>query len=112
MRSAVEEHQKLQESIFPEFQVGLLHGRMSSAEKDEAINKSRDNKTHILVSTTVVEVGVDAVLQDEFTFVFGSTAVISENRLKSSVLKVSRWLRSWAIIAATNRVSCACLPMT
>ncbi|HYW18657.1 MAG TPA: ATP-dependent DNA helicase RecG [Nodularia sp. (in: cyanobacteria)] len=59
LRSAVEEHQKLQESIFPDFQVGLLHGRMSSADKDEAITKFRDNQTQILVSTTVVEVGVD-----------------------------------------------------
>lgn len=59
LRSAVEEHQKLQESVFPDFQVGLLHGRMSSAEKDEAITKFRDNQTQILVSTTVIEVGVD-----------------------------------------------------
>ncbi|AKG23584.1 ATP-dependent DNA helicase RecG [Calothrix sp. 336/3] len=59
LRSAIEEHQKLQESIFPEFQVGLLHGRMSSPEKDEAISQFRDNQTQILVSTTVVEVGVD-----------------------------------------------------
>jgi ATP-dependent DNA helicase RecG len=59
LRSAVEEHGKLQESVFPEFQVGLLHGRMSSADKDQAITKFRDNETQILVSTTVVEVGVD-----------------------------------------------------
>jgi len=59
VRSAVEEHQRLQESIFPQFQVGLLHGRMTSAQKDEAINKFRDNQTQILVSTTVIEVGVD-----------------------------------------------------
>ncbi|MBV6621606.1 MAG: ATP-dependent DNA helicase RecG [Rivularia sp. (in: Bacteria)] len=59
LRSAVEEHKKLQEAIFPEFQVGLLHGRMSSADKDEAISKFRDRQTQILVSTTVVEVGVD-----------------------------------------------------
>lgn len=59
LRSAIEEHQKLQDSIFPDFQVGLLHGRMSSAEKEEAINKFRNNETQILVSTTVVEVGVD-----------------------------------------------------
>jgi ATP-dependent DNA helicase RecG len=59
LRSAVEEHQKLQESIFPEFAVGLLHGRMSSADKDEAISKFRDRQTQILVSTTVIEVGVD-----------------------------------------------------
>ncbi|MDY6899237.1 MAG: ATP-dependent DNA helicase RecG, partial [Cyanobacteriota bacterium] len=59
LRSAVDEHKKLQEAIFPEFQVGLLHGRMSSADKDEAISKFRDKETQILVSTTVVEVGVD-----------------------------------------------------
>ncbi|MEP0798522.1 ATP-dependent DNA helicase RecG [Funiculus sociatus] len=59
VRSAVEEHQRLSESIFPQFQVGLLHGRMTSAEKDEAINLFRDNQTQIIVSTTVIEVGVD-----------------------------------------------------
>ena len=59
VRAAVEEHQRLAESIFPQFQVGLLHGRMSSADKDEAINQFRDNQTQILVSTTVIEVGVD-----------------------------------------------------
>ncbi|MFN9406814.1 MAG: ATP-dependent DNA helicase RecG, partial [Dolichospermum sp.] len=56
LRSAVEEHQKLQESVFPDFQVGLLHGRMTSAEKEEAIHKFRDNETQIIVSTTVIEV--------------------------------------------------------
>ena len=59
VKSAVEEHQKLAEKVFPEFQIGLLHGRMSSAEKDQAISTFRDNQTQILVSTTVVEVGVD-----------------------------------------------------
>ncbi|MEB3220339.1 MAG: ATP-dependent DNA helicase RecG [Nostocales cyanobacterium 94392] len=59
VRSAVEEHKRLQEAVFPEFQVGLLHGRMSSADKDAAITKFRDRQTQVLVSTTVVEVGVD-----------------------------------------------------
>ncbi|MGL4502732.1 MAG: ATP-dependent DNA helicase RecG, partial [Planktothrix sp.] len=59
VKSAVEEHQKLQSKIFPEFKIGLLHGRMSSAEKDQAITLFRDKETQILVSTTVVEVGVD-----------------------------------------------------
>jgi ATP-dependent DNA helicase RecG len=59
LKSAIEEYQHLQETVFPEFKVGLLHGRMSSAEKDDAINQFRDNQTQILVSTTVVEVGVD-----------------------------------------------------
>lgn len=59
LKSAIEEHQRLREMIFPQFQVGLLHGRMSSADKDEAIAQFRDRETQILVSTTVVEVGVD-----------------------------------------------------
>ncbi|MEO1147366.1 MAG: ATP-dependent DNA helicase RecG [Cyanobacteria bacterium J06638_22] len=59
LKSAIEEHQHLQESVFPDFAVGLLHGRMTSAEKDQSIQKFRDNETQILVSTTVVEVGVD-----------------------------------------------------
>lgn len=59
LKSAIEEHQHLQELVFPEFSVGLLHGRMTSAEKDEAISRFRDNETQLLVSTTVVEVGVD-----------------------------------------------------
>ncbi|WP_126146587.1 ATP-dependent DNA helicase RecG [Synechococcus elongatus] len=58
LRSAIEEYQRLSQ-VFPEFQIGLLHGRMSSAEKDAAIAAFRDRQTDILVSTTVVEVGVD-----------------------------------------------------
>lgn len=59
LRSAIEEHQRLHESVFPNVQVGLLHGRMTAAEKEEAIDQFRQGKTQILVSTTVVEVGVD-----------------------------------------------------
>ncbi len=59
LKSAIEEYQRLQEVIFPEFRVGLLHGRMNSAQKEEAIEQFRTGKTHILVATTVVEVGVD-----------------------------------------------------
>ncbi|MDX2271527.1 MAG: ATP-dependent DNA helicase RecG [Cyanobacteriota bacterium] len=59
LKSAIEEYQRLQEKVFPQFQVGLLHGRMSSAEKDQVIESFRQRTLHILVSTTVVEVGVD-----------------------------------------------------
>ena len=59
LRSAIEEHQRLSDVVFPEFKVGLLHGRMSSADKDAAITQFRDRHTQVLVSTTVVEVGVD-----------------------------------------------------
>jgi len=59
LKSVVVEHQRLQELVFPHFQVRLLHGRMTGVEKDEAIAHFRDGHTHILVSTTVIEVGVD-----------------------------------------------------
>lgn len=59
LKSAIDEYEHLREGVFPEFTVGLLHGRMTSAEKDEAITRFRDNETQIIVSTTVVEVGVD-----------------------------------------------------
>ncbi len=59
LRAATEEHERLASEVFPEFQVGLLHGRMSSADKDAALMAFRDNQTQIIVSTTVIEVGVD-----------------------------------------------------
>jgi ATP-dependent DNA helicase RecG len=59
VRAAVDEHKRLTETIFPDFQIGLLHGRMSSQDKDAALNAFRDNQTQIIVSTTVIEVGVD-----------------------------------------------------
>ena len=59
IRAAVDEHKRLCESVFPQFGVELLHGRMSSAQKDEALSAFRDNKAQIIVSTTVIEVGVD-----------------------------------------------------
>ncbi|MCS6959042.1 MAG: ATP-dependent DNA helicase RecG [Pseudanabaenaceae cyanobacterium SKYGB_i_bin29] len=59
VKAAVQEWERLQEQIFPNFRVGLLHGQMTAAEKDKAITDFRDHKTDILVATTVVEVGVD-----------------------------------------------------
>jgi ATP-dependent DNA helicase RecG len=59
VRAAVAEYERLKAEVFPHFEVGLLHGKMTSAEKDGAISAFRDNHTQILVSTTVVEVGVD-----------------------------------------------------
>lgn len=58
-RAAVVEHKRLSEQIFPNFNLGLLHGRMTSAEKEKSLNEFRQQQTHIIVSTTVIEVGVD-----------------------------------------------------
>lgn len=58
-KAAIAEHKSLSETIFPEFQVGLLHGRMTSADKDKVLTAFRENEIQIIVSTTVIEVGVD-----------------------------------------------------
>jgi ATP-dependent DNA helicase RecG len=58
-KAAVEEHSRLQKEIFPKLKLGLLHGRMRPEEKDEVMSRFRDGGFQILVSTSVVEVGVD-----------------------------------------------------
>ncbi len=58
-RAAVDEYKTLQESIFPTLKLGLLHGRMKSDEKDSVMRAFREHEYHILVSTSVIEVGVD-----------------------------------------------------
>ena len=57
--AATVEASRLREFVFPQFEVGLIHGRMSAAEKDEVMGAFRDGRIQVLVSTTVIEVGVD-----------------------------------------------------
>ncbi len=58
-KAAVEEHTRLQKEIFPNLRLALLHGRMKPDEKDAVMAQFRDGMFDILVSTTVIEVGVD-----------------------------------------------------
>ncbi|MDD5082908.1 MAG: ATP-dependent DNA helicase RecG, partial [Dehalococcoidales bacterium] len=58
-RAAVAEYQRLSEDVFPGLRLGLLHGRMSGEEKEEAMRRFRQGEVDILVSTPVVEVGID-----------------------------------------------------
>ena len=59
LKAAMEGHERLSKTIFPALQVGLLHGRLSSEEKEDVMQRFRQNEIQILVTTTVVEVGVD-----------------------------------------------------
>jgi ATP-dependent DNA helicase RecG len=59
LRSAVEVHRHLAEEVFADLKVGLLHGRLSSEAKQAAIGAFARGDSQVLVSTTVVEVGVD-----------------------------------------------------
>jgi len=59
LKAAMEEYQRLSKEVFPEMKLGLLHGRLSSEEKEDVMQRFRKNEVQILVATTVVEVGVD-----------------------------------------------------
>jgi ATP-dependent DNA helicase RecG len=58
-QAAVEEHERLQRDVFPKLNLGLLHGRLRPEEKDAVMTRFRDGEYQVLVSTSVVEVGVD-----------------------------------------------------
>jgi len=59
VRAATVEFEKLKREVFPDLKLGLLHGRLKGKEKDEIMNKFKVGEIDILVSTSVVEVGVD-----------------------------------------------------
>ena len=59
LKAAIDEYKRLSKEVFPKLKFGLLHGRLSSEEKDDVMQRFQKNEVHVLVSTTVVEVGVD-----------------------------------------------------
>jgi len=59
VKSVEEEYRKLNEQVFPELEIAFLHGRMKAKEKDEIMQKFLKNEIKVLVSTSVIEVGVD-----------------------------------------------------
>ncbi len=58
-KAATIEAERLSTEVFPDLKIGLLHGKLSNSEKDEVMEKFKNKEFDILVSTTVVEVGVD-----------------------------------------------------
>jgi ATP-dependent DNA helicase RecG len=59
LKAAMHMHDELRKKIFPELRVGLIHGRLDAEEKDETMRKFQQGEINVLVSTTVIEVGVD-----------------------------------------------------
>ncbi len=59
LKNAVESYKYLQKEIFPEYRIGLLHGRLSDEEKSSVMSAFEKGEYNIIVSTTVIEVGID-----------------------------------------------------
>jgi len=58
-KAAVSEYERLQREVFPHLRLGLLHGAMKPAEKDQVMRSFRDQELDVLVATSVIEVGID-----------------------------------------------------
>ncbi len=58
-KAATVEYERLKKEVFPKLRLGLLHGGMKSADKDQIMHDFRDHKLDILVATSVIEVGID-----------------------------------------------------
>ncbi len=74
LKAVLTEHERLSQEVFPEFKLGLLHGRMKSTEKENVMEDFKNKKTQILVSTSVIEVGIDIpnattmIIEDAYRF--------------------------------------------
>jgi ATP-dependent DNA helicase RecG len=103
LKAAIEEYQRLSNAVFPELKLGLLHGRLSSEEKEDVMQKFRRNEVHILVATTVVEVGVDVanatVMVIEHSERFGLAQL---HQLRGRIGRGAR--RSHCILVAPSRM--------
>lgn len=59
VKAAKTEHERLSKEVFPNLEIGLIHGKMKAQEKEEVMKDFKDKKFDILVSTSVIEVGID-----------------------------------------------------
>src|SRR5260370_13487565 len=59
LKAATEMAERLQREVFPERRVGLLHGRLRFQDKERVMREFKEGSVHVLVSTTVIEVGID-----------------------------------------------------
>jgi ATP-dependent DNA helicase RecG len=101
LKSAMEMHDRLSRDTFPEFRVGLLHGRLPADQKDGVMSEFKAGQIQVLVATTVVEVGVDvpnaAVMVIEHAERFG---LLQLHQLRGRVGRGAR--KSYCILVSSG----------
>ena len=100
-KSAKAEAKRLKKDVFPEYEIGLLHGAMSAKEKDEAMSRFTSGEVDILVATSVVEVGVN---------VPNATAILIEGAERFGLAQLHQ-LRG-RVMRSSHKPYCFLLPET
>ena len=105
-KSVISEAKRIAEDIFPEFEVGILHGKMKPAEKEWVMEEFKKGTIHILVATSVIEVGVNVpnatMIVIEGAERFGLAQL---HQLRGRVIRSNHQAYCYILTDSTNEVS-------